>query len=80
MEKYAYDFNHAETLTKEVKCVCNNTKIEVFVAGSIGPTNRTASLSPDVNDPGYGAVSFDNLVDCYSEQVLGLIDMVIFCS
>ena len=49
-------------------------KSEVFVAGSIGPTNRTASLSPDVNDPAYRAVSFDNLVDCYSEQILGLIE------
>ena len=77
MEKYAYDFNHAGAkIAKEVKdAFCNNTKkSEVFVAGSIGPTNRTASLSPDVNDPGYRAVSFDNLVDCYSEQVLGLID------
>ena len=77
MEKYAYDFNHAgANIAKEVKDeFCNNTKkSEIFVAGSIGPTNRTASLSPDVNDPGYRAVSFDNLVDCYSEQVLGLID------
>ena len=77
MEKYAYDFNHAGAkIAKEVKDeFCNKTKkSEVFVAGSIGPTNRTASLSPDVNDPGYRAVSFDNLVNCYSEQVLGLID------
>ena len=77
MEKYAYDFNHAGAkIAKEVKDeFCNSTKkSEVFVAGSIGPTNRTASLSPDVNDPGYRAVSFDNLVSCYSEQVLGLID------
>ena len=77
MEKYAYDFNHAGAkIAKEVKDeFCNSTKkSEVFVAGSIGPTNRTASLSPDVNDPGYRAVSFDNLVNCYSEQVLGLVD------
>ncbi|MFN5223314.1 MAG: methionine synthase [Bacteroidota bacterium] len=45
-----------------------------FVAGAIGPTNRTASLSPDVNDPGYRAVDFDQLVDAYSEQVRGLLD------
>ena len=45
-----------------------------FVAGAIGPTNRTASLSPDVNDPGYRAVDFDTLVAAYSEQVRGLID------
>ncbi|MFM7053119.1 MAG: methionine synthase, partial [Bacteroidota bacterium] len=45
-----------------------------FVAGAIGPTNRTASLSPDVNDPGYRAVDFDQLVDAYAEQVRGLLD------
>ncbi|MEY4594448.1 MAG: hypothetical protein RIQ47_858 [Bacteroidota bacterium] len=45
-----------------------------FVAGAIGPTNRTASLSPDVNDPGYRATTFDDLVGAYAEQVRGLID------
>lgn len=45
-----------------------------FVAGSIGPTNRTASLSPDVNDPGFRAVDFDELVEVYSDQVSGLLD------
>ncbi len=45
-----------------------------FVAGSIGPTNKTASLSPDVNNPGYRAVSFDDLVECYREQVEALLD------
>jgi 5-methyltetrahydrofolate--homocysteine methyltransferase len=45
-----------------------------FVAGSIGPTNRTASLSPDVNNPGYRAVTFDELKDAYKFQVKGLID------
>ncbi len=45
-----------------------------FVAGSLGPTNRTASISPDVNDPGYRAVGFDQLVDTYTEQVRGLVD------
>ncbi len=45
-----------------------------FVAGSIGPTNRTASISPDVNDPGYRAITFDQLVESYTEQVRGLID------
>lgn len=45
-----------------------------FVAGSIGPTNRTASISPDVNDPGYRAITFDELVEAYTEQVRGLID------
>jgi 5-methyltetrahydrofolate--homocysteine methyltransferase len=45
-----------------------------FVAGAIGPTNRTASMSPDVNNPGYRAVSFDELRLAYGEQLSGLID------
>ncbi len=45
-----------------------------FVAGSIGPTNRTASLSPDVNDPGYRAVTFDDLVETYAEQIDALLE------
>ncbi|MBN2022875.1 MAG: methionine synthase [Pirellulales bacterium] len=45
-----------------------------FIAGSIGPTNRTASLSPDVNDPAHRAVTFDQLVAAYAEQVDALID------
>lgn len=45
-----------------------------FVAGSIGPTNRTASMSPDVNNPAYRAVNFDMLAKAYEEQVLGLIE------
>ncbi len=45
-----------------------------FVAGAIGPTNRTLSISPDVNNPGYRAVTFDQVRDAYAEQVRGLID------
>ncbi|MEO3997787.1 methionine synthase [Mesorhizobium sp. CAU 1732] len=45
-----------------------------FVAGALGPTNRTASMSPDVNNPGYRAVSFDELRIAYGEQLRGLID------
>ncbi len=45
-----------------------------FVAGALGPTNRTASLSPDVNNPGFRAVSFDQLRAAYGEQIRGLID------
>ncbi len=45
-----------------------------FVAGAIGPTNRTASMSPDVNDPGYRAVTFDDLRIAYKQQVEALID------
>ncbi|MDG1823069.1 MAG: homocysteine S-methyltransferase family protein [Flavobacteriaceae bacterium] len=45
-----------------------------FVAGSIGPTNKTASMSPDVNDPGYRAITFDELKLAYRQQALGLIE------
>jgi 5-methyltetrahydrofolate--homocysteine methyltransferase len=45
-----------------------------FVAGAIGPTNRTASISPDVNNPGYRAVTFDDLRIAYGEQIDGLVD------
>ncbi len=45
-----------------------------FVAGSIGPTNKTASMSPDVNDPAYRAVTFDDLYNVYTQQVEGLLD------
>lgn len=45
-----------------------------YVAGSIGPTNKTASLSPDVNNPGYRAIHFDELVEAYKEQVKGLVE------
>ncbi len=44
------------------------------MAGALGPTNRTASLSPDVNDPGYRAISFDGLYTAYYEQAKGLLD------
>ncbi|MCA1951850.1 MAG: methionine synthase [Hyphomicrobiales bacterium] len=45
-----------------------------FVAGAVGPTNRTASISPDVNNPGFRAVTFDDLAVAYGEQIRGLID------
>lgn len=45
-----------------------------FVAGALGPTTKMASMSPDVNDPGFRAVNFDELVDAYSEQVKGLVE------
>src|SRR5215207_2393386 len=45
-----------------------------FVTGAIGPTNRTASISPDVSNPGYRAITFDQLREAYAEQVRGLLD------
>ncbi|RZK58423.1 MAG: methionine synthase, partial [Pedobacter sp.] len=51
-----------------------NPDRKCFVAGAIGPTNRTLSMSPNVNDPGYRAVYFDELEEAYYEQVRGLVD------
>ncbi len=45
-----------------------------WVVGSVGPTNKTASLSPDVNDPGYRAITFDELVEAYREQIAALVE------
>ncbi len=52
----------------------SKTRNPKYVAGALGPTNRTLSLSPDVNDPGFRAVTFDEVVEAYSEQIRGLID------
>ena len=73
MEALTYELNYQSAkLAKEVaEEFIGKAR---FVAGSIGPTNRTASMSPDVNDPGFRAVTFDELVEAYEEQVNGLID------
>jgi 5-methyltetrahydrofolate--homocysteine methyltransferase len=76
LEHIVYDLNYnAAKIAREVadEFTAKNPEKPRFVAGSIGPTNRTASLSPDVNDPGFRAVSFDELVNAYSEQVRALI-------
>lgn len=77
LQKAAYDINyHGAKIAKEA-CAAYLKKDPSkprFVAGSIGPTNTTLSLSPNVNDPGYRATTFDKLVEAYSEQVEGLID------
>jgi 5-methyltetrahydrofolate--homocysteine methyltransferase len=77
MEPWVYELNfESAKLAREVadEYTQANPNKPRFVAGSIGPTNRTASMSPDVNDPGYRAVTFDELVISYSEQVQGLVD------
>jgi len=77
LEKYAYDINyHSAKIAKEVadEVTQQTPNKPRFVAGSIGPTNRTLSISPDVNDPGFRNVEFDELVSAYEEQVRGLID------
>jgi 5-methyltetrahydrofolate--homocysteine methyltransferase len=77
MEHLVYELNlSAARLAKEAASEFTQTTPNKprFVAGSIGPTNRTASLSPDVNDPGYRAVTFGDLASAYIEQVRGLIE------
>lgn len=77
MESLVYELNYeGARIAREAatQFTHKNPAKPRFVAGAIGPTNRTASLSPDVNDPGYRAVTFDDLVNAYYEQVRGLID------
>jgi len=77
MEKFVYQLNYESAkIAKEVADEFKESEPEKprFVAGSIGPTNRTASMSPDVNDPGFRAVSFDDLRISYKEQIEALID------
>lgn len=77
LEKYVYDINfHSAKIAKKVaeEFTVKDPSKPRFVAGSIGPTNRTASISPDVNDPGFRGISFDQLVDAYTEQSNALID------
>jgi 5-methyltetrahydrofolate--homocysteine methyltransferase len=77
MEELAYEMSYeGARLAREAADEFNIKTPEKprFVAGAVGPTNRTASLSPDVNDPGYRAVTFDDLAEAYYEQVRGLVD------
>jgi 5-methyltetrahydrofolate--homocysteine methyltransferase len=77
LEELAYELSYeGARIAKEVaiEYTKNNPGKPRFVAGAVGPTNRTASLSPDVNDPGYRAVTFDDLSEAYYEQVRGLVD------
>ena len=73
----AYELNfEAARIAREVtdRFTQQNPAKPRFVAGSIGPTNKTASMSPDVNDPAFRAVTFDHLVEIYKEQAKGLIE------
>ena len=80
MQSLAYELNFqsAKIATEAIQEFYQDfpelSSIPKFVAGAIGPTNRTLSLSPDVNDPGYRAITFDELVIAYEEQVKGLIE------
>ncbi len=76
MEALAYELNvEGARLAKEAAIEAEKLDgRRRFVAGAIGPTNRTASISPDVNDPGYRATSFDELAVAYGEQARGLLE------
>ncbi len=77
MEDLVYELNfESAKIAREVadEFTAKDPSKPRYVAGSIGPTNRTLSLSPDVNDPGYRAVTFDELVIAYTEQIQGLVD------
>ena len=81
-ENLVYDLNYnAAKIAREVadKFTKNNPNRPRFVAGSIGPTNKTASLSPHVENPGYRDVTFDSLVNAYKEQISALIDGGVDC-
>jgi 5-methyltetrahydrofolate--homocysteine methyltransferase len=77
MESYAYEINVAAAeLARRVadEVTAKTPDKPRFVAGVLGPTNKTASLSPDVNDPGYRNVIFDELVEAYTEAIRGLVE------
>ena len=76
MESLAYELNlQGAKLAKEAAVLAEaKDGRRRFVAGAVGPTNRTASISPDVNNPGYRAVTFDDLRISYAEQIRGLVD------
>lgn len=77
MQSLAYELNVAAAKCARVaadKYTALNPAKPRFVAGAIGPLNKTLSLSPDVNNPGYRAVTFDEVVAAYYEQISGLVD------
>jgi 5-methyltetrahydrofolate--homocysteine methyltransferase len=77
MEELAYELNRESARLARAACdlvTAKDPSRPRFVAGAIGPTNRTASISPDVNDPAFRAVSFDDLRIAYAEAVRGLLD------
>ncbi|MBP7557100.1 MAG: homocysteine S-methyltransferase family protein [Chitinophagaceae bacterium] len=72
MQSLAYELNVAAV--KCARAAIEQSGRQAWVAGAIGPLNKTLSLSPDVNNPGYRAVSFDEVVNAYYDQVRGLVD------
>ena len=76
MEDMVYELNRdgARLARRAARRAEQKDGVRRFVAGALGPTNRTASISPDVNNPGYRAVTFDDLRIAYGEQLQGLLD------
>lgn len=75
MQSLAYEINlEAARIARKAADAFQSVDKPRFVAGAIGPTNKTASLSPDVNNPGFRAVTFDELQAAYYEQAKGLVD------
>ncbi len=77
MQALAYELNVAAAKCARVAAdeyTLKNPAKPRFVAGAIGPLNKTLSLSPDVNNPGYRAVTFDTVAEAYTEQIKGLVD------
>jgi len=77
MEDLVYELNYESAKIARKACdefTAKNPETPRFVAGSIGPTNKTASLSPDVNDPGFRAITFDELRIAYKQQAEALLD------
>jgi 5-methyltetrahydrofolate--homocysteine methyltransferase len=74
MEELSYEINVAAArLAREAADAAGTDEHPRFVAGILGPTNRTCSISPDVNDPGFRNITFEQLVDAYAESTRGLI-------
>lgn len=77
MQSLAYELNVASAKCARIAAdeyTAKNPDKPRFVAGAIGPLNKTLSLSPDVNNPGYRAVTFDEVAAAYTEQIKGLVD------
>jgi 5-methyltetrahydrofolate--homocysteine methyltransferase len=76
MESLVWEINHAAAKLVKDLCVAQTARTPEkprFCAGVLGPTNRTCSISPDVNDPGYRNITFDALVESYTEAIDGLV-------
>jgi len=75
MEELVYEINREAAAVARAACdEFETAERPRFVAGVLGPTNRTASLSPDVNNPGYRNITFDQLKEAYTESMRGLVD------